>query len=107
VAAGEPLCNSEAETENLPLSPHVASRHPRSMKMDIGGKLIMESALETKVSTILQFIQGLRGDLYVTFEKVPGRPGCLMRYEDRTSRSRGASSRTPRIESGIGARQRA
>jgi len=27
------------------------------------GKLIMESVIETKAGTILQFIQGLRGDL--------------------------------------------
>lgn len=36
---------------------------------DAGGKLIMESVIETKASTILQFIQGLRGDLYLTFEE--------------------------------------
>ena len=36
---------------------------------DSGGKLIMESVLETKSSTILQFIDGLRGDLYLTFEE--------------------------------------
>jgi hypothetical protein len=33
------------------------------------GKLVMESILETKAITILQFIQGLRGDLPVTFEE--------------------------------------
>ena len=33
------------------------------------GKLVMESIIETKASTILQFIQGLRGDLHVTFEE--------------------------------------
>ena len=33
------------------------------------GKLVMESIIETKASTILQLIQGLRGDLYVTFEE--------------------------------------
>ena len=33
------------------------------------GKLVMESIIETKASTILQFIQGLRGDLYLTFEE--------------------------------------
>jgi hypothetical protein len=27
------------------------------------GKLVMESIIETKASTILQFIQGLRGDV--------------------------------------------
>src|SRR5207247_11221321 len=36
---------------------------------DAAGKLIMESVIETKSSTILQFIQGLRGQLYVTFEE--------------------------------------
>ena len=36
---------------------------------DAAGKLIMESVIETKASTILQFIQGLRGNLYVTFEE--------------------------------------
>jgi hypothetical protein len=29
----------------------------------------MESVIETKASTILQFIDGLRGDLRVTFEE--------------------------------------
>src|SRR3989454_5553306 len=29
----------------------------------------MESVIETKAATILQFIQGLRGNLYVTFEE--------------------------------------
>src|SRR5438034_2775189 len=29
----------------------------------------MESVIETKASTILQFVQGLRGNLYVTFEE--------------------------------------
>ncbi len=33
------------------------------------GKLVMESVIETKASTILQFIQGLRGDLHVTLEE--------------------------------------
>src|SRR5947209_12328232 len=37
--------------------------------MNSGGKLLMESVLETKAATILQFIQGLRGSLYVTFEE--------------------------------------
>ena len=32
------------------------------------GKVVMESVIETKASTILQFIDGLRGDLRVTFE---------------------------------------
>src|SRR6516162_5755516 len=33
------------------------------------GRLVMESIIETKASTILQCIQGLRGDLHVTFEE--------------------------------------
>lgn len=37
--------------------------------MNSGGKVVMESILETKAVTILQFIQGLRGSLLVTFEE--------------------------------------
>ena len=37
--------------------------------MDSTGKLIMESILETKASTILEFLGGLRGTLSVTFEE--------------------------------------
>src|SRR5271167_3108775 len=37
--------------------------------MNSAGKLIMESIIETKAITILQFIQGLRGDVYVTLEE--------------------------------------
>ncbi len=37
--------------------------------MNSSGRVVMESILETKAVTILQFIQGLRGDLYVTFEE--------------------------------------
>ena len=37
--------------------------------LNSAGKLVMESVLETKSATILQFIQGLRGDLHVTFEE--------------------------------------
>ena len=33
------------------------------------GKLMMESILETKAATILQFVHGLRGSLHVTFEE--------------------------------------
>jgi hypothetical protein len=33
--------------------------------LDSTGKLVMESILETKAATILQFFQGLRGSLYV------------------------------------------
>src|ERR1700723_1167215 len=34
-----------------------------------GGKLVMESVIETRASSILQFIHGLRGDLHVTGEE--------------------------------------
>jgi transposase len=37
--------------------------------MDSGGKLIMECILETKAATILEFIQGVRGTLSLTFEE--------------------------------------
>jgi len=37
--------------------------------MNSTGKLVMECIIETKTATILQFIQGLRGDLHVTFEE--------------------------------------
>src|SRR5260370_14180591 len=37
--------------------------------LDSTGKLVMESVLETKAATILQFIRGLRGSLHVTFEE--------------------------------------
>ena len=37
--------------------------------LDSTGKLVMESILETKAATILQFFAGLRGTLLVTFEE--------------------------------------
>lgn len=33
------------------------------------GKRVMESVIETKASTVVQFVQGLRGDLHVTLEE--------------------------------------
>jgi hypothetical protein len=39
------------------------------------GKVVMECVIETKASTILQFLDGLRGDLRVTFtgkQRLPG-----------------------------------
>jgi transposase len=36
--------------------------------LDSAGKLVMESILETKATTILQFVHGLRGSLHVTIE---------------------------------------
>ena len=37
--------------------------------MNREGKPLMESIIETKASTILQFMQGLLGELQVTFEE--------------------------------------
>ena len=36
---------------------------------DTTGKLVVESVIETKAATILSFIQGLRGTLWVAFEE--------------------------------------
>ena len=36
--------------------------------MDATGKVVMESILETKAATILEFFAGVRGMLSVTFE---------------------------------------
>jgi transposase len=36
---------------------------------DSAGKLVMESVIETKATTIQEFIRGLRGSLWVTFEE--------------------------------------
>jgi hypothetical protein len=36
---------------------------------DASGKLVMESIVETKAATILEFIQGIRGSLWITFEE--------------------------------------
>jgi transposase len=37
--------------------------------MNAAGKLVMESIVETKATTIVEFLQGQRGDLYLTFEE--------------------------------------
>src|SRR6266481_4724632 len=37
--------------------------------MDGRGKIVMESILETKAATLLEFLAGLRGSLSVTFEE--------------------------------------
>ena len=43
---------------------------------NVAGKIVMECVIETKTSTILQFFDGLRGDVHVTLRKEPGPPGC-------------------------------
>ena len=40
------------------------------------GKVVMECVIETKASMILQFIDGLRGDLQVSLKKERRPPGC-------------------------------
>ena len=45
--------------------------------LDSSGKLVMECILETKAATILEFVQGLRGSLSVTFEEGTLPPGCM------------------------------
>jgi hypothetical protein len=37
--------------------------------VDAVGKLLMECVIETKATTILEFIHGLRGSLWVTFDE--------------------------------------
>src|SRR5712664_2046707 len=37
--------------------------------LDEGGKQVMESIIETKASSILEFVHGLRGELHVTWEE--------------------------------------
>ena len=33
------------------------------------GKMVMESIIETKAATLLEFLRGLRGELHVTLEE--------------------------------------
>jgi hypothetical protein len=37
--------------------------------LNAAGKLVMESIMETKANTILEFLKGLRGELHLTFEE--------------------------------------
>jgi len=37
--------------------------------MDSRGRVVMDSVIETKAATIIEFIQGVRGTLWVTFEE--------------------------------------
>ena len=46
--------------------------HQSSISIAVGdasGKLVMESLIETKAATIVEFLQGLKGTLWVTFEE--------------------------------------
>jgi hypothetical protein len=44
--------------------------------MNGAGKIVMERVIETKASMIVQFIDGLRGDLQAHLKKEPRPPGC-------------------------------
>jgi hypothetical protein len=50
--------------------------------LNSSGKLVMESIIETKANTILEFVHGLRGSLYLTFEEGTWgrRQGLRMKY---------------------------
>jgi len=37
--------------------------------LDSTGKLVMESVIETKAATVLEFLHGLRGSKHVTYEE--------------------------------------
>ena len=37
--------------------------------LNASGKMVMESVIETKAITMVEFVQGLRGDLHVTLEE--------------------------------------
>jgi hypothetical protein len=51
--------------------------------MDPMGKVVMESILETKAATILEFFAGLRGTLSVTFEEGTWAGLALRSAQDR------------------------
>jgi len=50
--------------------------------MDPSGNVLMECLLETKAATILEFIQGLRGTLSLTFEEGHG---CVVTRPSETA----------------------
>ena len=55
-------CKRPAESRTAPSSISTAVRNA-------AGKLVIESLIETKAATILEFLQGLKGTLCVTFEE--------------------------------------
>jgi hypothetical protein len=67
--------------------------------MNSAGKLVMDSILETKAATILQFIQGLRGNLHVTFEEGTWAAwlygSCSRNFAWRPSESAASGASTP------------
>jgi len=60
--------------------------------MDSQGKVVMESILETKASTLLEFFGGLRGSLFVTFEEGTWAAWLLRPAQAACDRSSGLQS---------------
>ena len=58
----------------------------------------MEAILETKAETILQFIGGLRGSLYVAFEEGTGLPGCTICSKPHVARVLASDPRNCRTQ---------
>jgi hypothetical protein len=56
-------------SDELSIGPDVYQATISVAVMDWQGKVIIESILETKTSTILEFFAGLHGSLFVTFEE--------------------------------------
>jgi len=71
------------DSHNGPVLPHQATISVAVM--DATGKVVMESILETKAATIVEFFAGLRGTLSVTFEEGTW-SGWLYDLHPRTSR---------------------
>ena len=46
--------------------------------LNANGNLVMESIVETKAGSLLQFIHGLRGELHVTWEQGTWQPGSTI-----------------------------
>lgn len=65
--------------------------------MNSVGKIVMECVIETKAGTIVQFIDGLRGDLRVTFEEGTCAACLWIRYVHGLHPSRNALGSRPDI----------
>jgi len=59
---GESACSLKCRVRHFKESISVAVRNA-------AGKIVMECVIETKANTILQFFDGLRGEVQVTFEE--------------------------------------
>jgi hypothetical protein len=61
------------DTKHIGLDVHQATIS--AAVLDAAGKMLMESIVETKASTILQFLHGLRRSVQVPSKKEPARRG--------------------------------